>query len=81
MPDGTTYPESVVLHMMDQSHLIRVKLAANHDGSGLLLSDDSQQPGVNMSAKGTGSFLKLTNRDGREQLLKPKGADSFKVAH
>ena len=71
MPDGKTYPEAVVFRMSDPSGLIRVKLGADHDGSGLMLADDSQQPGVHVLAKGTGSFLKLMNRDGREQLIRP----------
>jgi hypothetical protein len=71
MPDGTTYSDSVILHMMDQNHLIRVKLGADHDGSGLMLADDSQQPGLHVLARSTGSFLKLRNKDGREHLVKP----------
>jgi hypothetical protein len=51
--------------------LIRVKLGADRDGSGLVLLDDSQQPGVHILAKGTDCFLKLTNKGGREQIIKP----------
>ena len=71
MADGKKYPESAVLRLTDPSGRIRVKLGADQDGSGLMLADDSQQPGVHVLAKGTGTFLKLTNKDGREQLIKP----------
>jgi hypothetical protein len=71
MPDGKTYPEAVVFRMSDPNSLIRVKLGADRDGSGLLLADDSQQPGLHLLAKGTGSFLKLVSKEGREQVIKP----------
>jgi hypothetical protein len=51
--------------------LIRFKLGADQDGSGLVLADDRQQPGVHVLAKNTGTFLKLIDQAGREQLLKP----------
>jgi hypothetical protein len=71
MPDGRTYPESVVLRMTDPSGRIRVKLGADQEGSGLLLANDTQQPGVHLLAKRTETSLKLLDQDGREQLLKP----------
>ncbi len=71
MADGKTYPESVVFRLTDPNGRIRVKLGADQDGSGLLLADDSQQPGVHMLAKGSGSSLKLINKGGREQIIKP----------
>jgi len=71
MPDGTTYPEEVIFRMADPSGLIRVKLGANQDGSGLMLADDSQQPGVHLMAKGSGTFLKLISQDGQEQIITP----------
>lgn len=70
-PDKKTYPESAVFRLVDPNGRIRVKLGADREGSGLMLADDSQQPGVHMLAKGTGSFLKLANKDGREQVIKP----------
>jgi hypothetical protein len=70
-PDGKKYPEAVVFRLTDPNGRIRVKLGADSDGSGLMLADDSQQPGVHALAKGTGSFLKLINKEGREQVIKP----------
>jgi hypothetical protein len=69
--DGKTYPESVVFRMTDPAGRIRVKLGADQDGCGLMLANDSQQPGVHLLAKAPGSFLKLVNKDGRERLLEP----------
>jgi hypothetical protein len=69
--DGKTYPEAVVFRLIDPKGRIRVKLGADQEGSGLLLANDSQQPGVHLVAKGTGTVLKLINTDGREQVLKP----------
>ena len=71
MPDGKRYPEATVFRLTDPGGRIRVKLGADEGGSGLLLADDSQQPGVHLVAKGTGSLLKLMNKDGREQVIKP----------
>jgi len=71
MPDGKIYPESIVFRMTDPDGRIRVKLGADQDGSGLLLANDSQQPGVHMLADGKGSTLKLQNKDGRETSLAP----------
>ena len=69
--DGKTYPEAVVFRLIDPNGRIRVKLGADQEGSGLLLANDSQQPGVHMLAKSTGTVLKLINTDGREQVIKP----------
>jgi hypothetical protein len=71
MEDGKTYPESVVFRLIDPDGRIRVKLGADKDGSGLLLANDSQQPGVHILAKGKETFLKLMKKDGKEQVIKP----------
>jgi hypothetical protein len=69
--DGSVYPESVVLRLTDPDGRIRVKLGANADGSGLVLADNTQQPGVHILADVAGSFLKVMNQDGREQTVRP----------
>lgn len=71
MPDGQSCPEAVVLRLIDPNGRIRVKLGADQDGSGMLLANDSQQPGLHMLTKGTDSFLKVIDRDGREHVIKP----------
>ncbi len=69
--DGRSYPGATVLRLLDPHGKIRVKLAADQDGSGLMLADDRQQPGLQVLAKGSGTTLRLSNKDGREHVLKP----------
>ena len=64
-------PDAVLLRMGDPKGLVRLKLGADAKGSGLMLANDSQQPGVLILAKDTGSSLKVTNKDGKEQLIAP----------
>jgi hypothetical protein len=71
MPDGKSYLEAVVFRLADPNGRIRVKVGADQDGSGLMLANDLQQPGVHMSAEGARSFLRVKNRDGREQVIMP----------
>jgi hypothetical protein len=70
IPGGRTEGETVLLRMRDGDGRIRVKIDANHDGSGLLLADDSQQPGLHMGTR-DGAFMSVRNKDGREQVIKP----------
>jgi hypothetical protein len=71
MPDGKKYPEAVVFRLMDPSGLIRVKLGADQDGSGIALLNDSQEVGVQMSTNKSDSFLKIRNKSGREKIIQP----------
>ena len=41
----------VVLRLMDRSGAIRVKLGASESGSGLVLTDETAQPGVHLIAR------------------------------
>ncbi len=69
--DGTTYPESVVFRLTDPDGRIRVKLGADPDGSGFLLANKTQQPGIHMLAKGTGASLRLADGEGKEKTVTP----------
>jgi hypothetical protein len=75
MPDGTTgYPETVLLRLIDSRGGPNVKIAATEDGSGLVLggkSGESDPTFVQILARGSSTSLKLLNRDGRQQLIKP----------
>jgi hypothetical protein len=71
VPDGKIYPETVILRLIDPNGRPSVKLGASEQGSGLGLGGDSDLTYVVLKAEGASSSLKLTNKDGREQLLKP----------
>ena len=74
MPDGKKYPEGVLLRLIDHNGRPGVKIGTGVEGSGISLAGDSEKrewSGVQILASATGSSLKLTNRDGREQTLKP----------
>ena len=45
----------VILRMIDQKGRIRVKLGAGEEGSGLLLADETTEPGINMIARRKGT--------------------------
>jgi len=64
-------PEVAILHMTDPNGLIRVKLSATSDGSGLILANNSQAPGIWMSARSTGSVITWTDNAGRAHTVKP----------
>lgn len=68
----------VVLRLFDRHGTIRVKLGAGDDGSGLLLVDESTEPGVQMVARRTGTAdrptttsLTLRGADGRQRVVSP----------
>jgi len=71
VPDGKIYPETVILRLIDPNGRPSVKLGASEQGSGLGLGGDSDLTYVVLKAEGANSSLKLTNKDGREQLVKP----------
>jgi hypothetical protein len=70
--DSQLYPETVVFRLTDPKTGNVVKLDASSEGAGLGLSDGSEQGRVRLMAKSrTGNFVQVTNRNGREQLIKP----------
>ena len=72
MPDGTTgYPETVLLRLRTSEGHPNVKLAATEDGAGLVLGGESDPTYVQVLARGASTSLKLSNKDGRVQLVKP----------
>lgn len=72
MPDGTTgYPETVLLRLITSEGRPNVKLATTEDGAGLGLGGAANPTYVQVLARGGTTSLKLTDRDGREQLIKP----------
>jgi len=72
MPDGTIgYPESVLLRLISPKGRPNVKLGASDRGSGLGLGGESDPTYVQILAEGPNTSVKLSNKDGREQLIKP----------
>jgi len=69
--NGQPYPETMILRLIDPRGRPGVKLGASARGSGLGLAGDSDPTYITLKAEGTGTFLRLTNRDGRQQLIKP----------
>ena len=66
------YPETVLLRLTDPKNGPVVKIEASGEGSALGLSDDSEKGGVRLMAKNrTGVFAQVTNRNGRERMIKP----------
>jgi len=72
MPDGTTgYPETVLLRLINSKGRPTVKISATEDGSGLGLGGDTDPTYVQVMARGTTTALKMTNKDGKQQVIKP----------
>jgi hypothetical protein len=73
MPDGTMgYPETVLLRLIDSKGAPNVKISATEDGSAGSFAGESNPTHVQLLARGTSTSLKLVNKDGREQLIKPQ---------
>ena len=71
MPDGSTgYPETVLLRLISSKGAPNVKLATTEDGSALALGGESDPAHIQLLARGATTSLKLTDRDGRTQLIK-----------
>lgn len=68
--DSKSYPETVLLRLSDPRNGPVVKLTAAENGSALGMSDDAEG-GIHLSAQSAASFVKVTDKRGREQLLKP----------
>ncbi|MGI9073369.1 MAG: hypothetical protein ACR2JB_19135 [Bryobacteraceae bacterium] len=73
MPDGTTgYPETVLLRLIDSKGSPHVKIGASEDGSSISLGGDSNPTDIQLLARGRNTSLTLINKDGKQQLIKPK---------
>ena len=70
-PDGTTYPETVLLRLINAQGTPNVKLAATEDGSGLVLSGEANPTHVQILARGTTTSLKLTDKNGQQHAITP----------
>ena len=68
----------VLLQLFDQKGIIKVKLGAGEDGSGMFLADETQNSGVQIIARQTGTSEKpkttsitLTGKNGQQRIVTP----------
>jgi hypothetical protein len=72
MPDGTTgYPETVLLRLITSKGRPNVKISATERGSANGFGGESDPTYVQILAEGGNTSLKLVNKDGRQQSIKP----------
>lgn len=71
MANKEPFPDTVILRLIDPKGKPVVKLAASEQGSVLGLLGDSEPTYARIEAKGASTFVKLTNKDGHEQVVKP----------
>ena len=69
--DGKQYPETVLLRLIDPNGRPSVKLGASVQGAGLGLGGASDPTYVSLVAEGSETSLKFTNKNGRQQVIKP----------
>jgi hypothetical protein len=65
------FPDTVILRLIDTKGKPIVKLAGSEQGSVLGLLGDSEPTYARIEAKGANTFVKLINKDGHEQTVKP----------
>jgi hypothetical protein len=68
---GKTYPEIVLFRMADPKSGPVVKMTASEEGAALGLSDDGSGAVQLYANRRKGNYLRVANKDGREQLVKP----------
>lgn len=67
----------VIFRLFDHTGTIRVKLGASESGSGLLLTDETTEPGVQILARRAPlagrktTSITLTGADGRQRVIAP----------
>jgi hypothetical protein len=72
MPDGTIgYPETVLLRLINSKGRPNIKIAATERGAGQVLGGESDPTYVQILAEGPSTSLRLSNKDGQVQVVKP----------
>src|SRR5262245_42154090 len=69
--NGKPSSESVIFRLIDPNGRPAVKLGASEQNAGLALIGESDSSYVVLKAEGADSSLKLTSKNGREQIIKP----------
>ena len=71
-PDGKTgYPETIMFRLIDQNGRPEVKIGASVEGGGLGLIGETDTTHIVLKTEGSNATLKLSNNDGKQQLIKP----------
>jgi hypothetical protein len=72
MPDGTTgTTETVLLRLINSQGRPNIKIAAHERGAGALVAGNTDPAWVQILAEDGSAMVRLTNQDGRVQVLKP----------
>lgn len=72
MPDGSVgYPETVLLRLINSNGRPNIKIAATERGAAQLLAGESDPTYIQFLADGPVTSLKLSNADGRVDVIKP----------
>jgi len=71
MPNGESFPENVMFRLIDSNGRPEVKMGGSEQGAGIGFIGATDKTHVLLEAKGTETRLKLTNGDGREQIIHP----------
>ena len=69
--DGKTYPEAVLFRLIRPDGRPSVKIETSEQGSRLDLGGGVDPTYIVLSAAGGDASLALTNKEGRQQLIKP----------
>ena len=71
-PDGKVgYPETVMFRLIDEKGRPEVKLGASVEGAGLGLIGETDTTQALLKAEGADSSLKLADKNGKQQVIKP----------
>jgi hypothetical protein len=69
--DGKIYPETVLFRLIRSDGRPSVKITTSEQGSGLTLGGGIDPTYIVLNAEGGDPSLSLTNKDGKQQLIKP----------
>jgi hypothetical protein len=72
MPDGKIgYPETVMFRLIDPNGRPEIKIGASVEGGGVGIVGETDVTHALLEAQGPDALLKLTNKGGKQQLIKP----------
>ena len=69
--DGKVYPETVLFRLIRPDGRPSVKISTSEQGSGLTLGGGIDPTYIVLDAEGGAPSLSLTNKDGRQQFIRP----------